>query len=200
MLRPVGLAARPSGSSPGSCSWSPRAWRSWDSIRPKISSAIATMLVRAMMRSSLCRKIGRTLVLVVAVAALDELLILVEAQHARGAQASGEVGRERVDAVGARGGGDRVVVAGEAQRGAAGARGGRDADQARDGAGEDLRDAGVDLAAGLVVAAAEPALDARQGVLGLGQRALGRRRPRAPARRSGCRRRAARAARRSRGR
>src|SRR5215216_7461557 len=49
-------------------------------------------------------------VLVVAVAALDELLVLVEAQHARGAEASGEVGRERVDAVGARGGGDRVVV------------------------------------------------------------------------------------------
>ena len=45
-------------------------------------------------------------------------------------------------------------------------------DQACDGAGEDLGDARVDLLAGLVVAPAEAALDARERVLGLGQRAL----------------------------
>ena len=59
--------------------------------------------------------------LVVAVAALDDLLALVELEHAVGAQASGQVGRECVDAVGGRGGGDRVVVALEAQRGSPGA-------------------------------------------------------------------------------
>ena len=47
----------------------------------------------------------------VAVAALDDLLVLVEAQHVAGADAAGEVGRERVDPVDGGGGVDRVVVA-----------------------------------------------------------------------------------------
>ena len=52
------------------------------------------------------------------------------------------------------------------------ARAGGDADEGFGLAAEDLRDARVDLAAGLVVAPAEAALHARERVLGLGQRAL----------------------------
>ena len=44
----------------------------------------------------------------VAVAAFDDLLVFVEPQDLAGAQAAGEVGRERVDPVKRRGRGDRV--------------------------------------------------------------------------------------------
>ena len=49
---------------------------------------------------------------------------------------------------------------------------GADGDQVLDVAGEDLRDPGVDLFPGLVVAAAEPVADAGQGCFGRGQGAL----------------------------
>ena len=128
MLRPVGLAARPSGSRPGSCSSSPSASAELGLDQPEdqqrdpddAGERVDAVVVVQEDRADLER------LLVVAVAALDDLLALVELEHAVGGQASGEVGRERVDAVGARGGGDRVVVAGEGQRGASGARGGRD--------------------------------------------------------------------------
>ena len=95
--------------------------------------------------------------LVVAVAALDDLLAFVGAQHLPGGQAlAGKVGRQRVDPVGLGGGGDRVLVAlpGDRRLPLAGA--GGDGDQVLDLAGEDPGDSGVDLFAGLVVAAAEP--------------------------------------------
>ena len=111
--------------------------------------------------------------LVVAVAALDDLLVLVEAR-ARGWRS------------GVRGGWSRArrspsvrAAAAIASWSRAKVSVGRPARVAvvtvirpLDGAGEDLRDARVDLAAGLVVAPAEAALDARERVLGLGQRAL----------------------------
>ena len=70
------------------------------------------MLIREWMRSSLCRRIGRTLrVLCVVVTAFDDLLLLVLAQHFERGEPAGLVGRQRVDAVGLGRGGDRVLVA-----------------------------------------------------------------------------------------
>ncbi len=111
MLRPVGRGARPSGRSPGSCWSSPRAARVWASMRPKISSEMPRMRSSAYVRSSLWRKIGRTLrFLHVAVATLDDLLVLVEAQHVTGGDAAREVRRDGVDPVEAGGGIDRLPV------------------------------------------------------------------------------------------
>ena len=55
--------------------------------------------------------------LVVAVAALDDLLAFIGAEQFSGGQPrAGEVGRQRVDPVGLPGGGDRVVVARPGER------------------------------------------------------------------------------------
>ena len=110
---------------------------------------------------------------VVAVAALDDLLAFVVAQQLPGGQPrAGEVGRQRVEPVGLGGGGDRVVVARPGERGLAVAGGGGGADQPFDVGSDDPGDAGLDLLAGLVVAPAEPVLDALQLLFGLAQRAL----------------------------
>ena len=68
----------------------------------------------------------------VAVATLDDLLVLVEPQHLSGGQPAGEVRRERVDPVERRGGVDRGLVAlpGDCQLPVAGGDG--DVDQAGD--------------------------------------------------------------------
>src|SRR5450755_3778232 len=127
------------------------------------------------MRSSLWRKIGADFVglFVVAVAALDDLLAFVVAQQLSGGQPrAGEVGRERVDPVGLGGGDDRVVVARPGERGLAVAGGGARRDQPFDVGGDDPRDAFLDLLAGLVVAPAEPVLDALELLFCLAQRAL----------------------------
>ena len=87
--------------------------------------------------------------------ALDDLLVLVELEDAPGAEAPGEVGRERVDAVGVRRGADRLLVALVAQRRLAGARCGLDDDQPGDVRADDLPDAALDLRLGLVVAPTE---------------------------------------------
>lgn len=62
-------------------------------------------------------------------AALDQVLLLVEAQEAGRGDAAGEVGGERVDAVGARRLGDRLLVAREGEGGALAADAGVDLDQ-----------------------------------------------------------------------
>jgi hypothetical protein len=109
----------------------------------------------------------------VAVSALDDLLALVAVQDGVGAQAAVfEVGGERVDAVGAGRLGDRLLVALEADRGAAVARAGLDVDEVGEPAREDLRDAAVDLCFGLVVAAAEAVADPFELLLGAAERPL----------------------------
>ena len=82
----------------------------------------------------------------VAVAAFDDLLVLVEAEDLAGGDPAGEVRRERVDPVERGGRVDRVVVAlpGQGQLAVAGGDG--DVDQAGDVRGEDLSDAAFDLA------------------------------------------------------
>ena len=82
MLRPVGLAARPSGSRPGSCWWSPSAGaglgfdeaedeqRDSDDADQRVDAVVVVQEDRA----DLERLLG------VAVAAFDDLLVLVEAQ------------------------------------------------------------------------------------------------------------------------
>ena len=112
---------------------------------------------------------------VVAVAALDYLLAFVVAQDLPDGQALvGEVGRERVDPVGAGGRVDRILVArpGECRLAVAGA--GACRDQPLDVRGDDPGDARLDLLAGLVVAPAKPVLDALQLLLGLRERAFAR--------------------------
>ena len=80
--------------------------------------------------------------LVVAVAALDDLLAFVVAQEVPGGQpGAGEVGRERVDPVRSGGGGDRFLVACEGECGLAVAGGGGGADQALDVGCDDPCDA-----------------------------------------------------------
>ena len=70
------------------------------------------MLIRAWMRSSLCRKIGRTLSdCFVAVAAFDDLLVFVEPRTRSAVSAPGWLVASGVDAVGRGGGVDRGVVA-----------------------------------------------------------------------------------------
>src|SRR6266542_932313 len=115
MLRPVGRAARPSGSSPSRCWSGLRARRRSASSSPKSTSASPTTLTRAVMRSSLCRKLG-------------------------GRQPAGQVGAKRVDPVGAGGGGDGGLVAFEAQGGFALQGGGGDVQQAAHLGAEDPRD------------------------------------------------------------
>ena len=105
-------------------------------------------------------------------AALDDLLLLVEAEHARGREPAGLVGGERVDAVGGGGALDRGVVALPGQCRLAGARADLDGDQPVDVGADDLANAPLDLGLGLVVAAAEPALHAGELLLGLGEGAL----------------------------
>ena len=113
MLRPVGLAARPSGSSPGSC-WSVAErgaglgfdqsedqQRDPDDADQRVDAVVVVQEDRADLER----------LLDVAVAALDDLLVFVEAQHLAGGDAAGEVRRERVDPVEGRGGVDRVLVA-----------------------------------------------------------------------------------------
>src|SRR6266540_327963 len=108
----------------------------------------------------------------VAVAALDDLLVFVEAQQAPGREAPFEVGRERVDPVAARGLGDRILGAlvGEGRLALAGCD--PDDEQPLDVLADDLPDTPLDLGLGLVVAAAQPALDARKLRLGFLERAL----------------------------
>ena len=113
MFRPVGLAARPSGSSPGSCCSGPSAARVWASISPKISSAIPTMLSECVDAVVVVQEDRPDLqrLFHVAVATLNDLLVFVEPQDLAGGDPAGEVRRERVDPVEARGCGDRVLVA-----------------------------------------------------------------------------------------
>src|SRR5205823_6239874 len=109
----------------------------------------------------------------VAVAALDDLLALVAVKDRVGAQAPvGEVGGERVDAVGSGGLGDLLLAALPADRRAALAGCRVDLDEVLDGADQDLGDAAVELLAGLVVAPAEAASHPLELVLGSPERAL----------------------------
>ena len=105
-------------------------------------------------------------------AALDDLLVLVEPQQLAGGQLAGDVGRQRVDPVGARGLLDRLVVALVGERRLALGGADADGDQPLDVLADDLPDAALDLGLGLLVAPAEPALDALELLLGLGQRPL----------------------------
>ena len=172
MLRAVGRAARPSGRSPWRVASLPTAPRRSVSMSPKTTRASPTTLTRASMRSSLCRKTGRTAASVgVAVAQLDQL-VFVEAQQLGGRQPPGQVGGQRVDPVGAGGLADGVLVTPGPQGGRARAGAGGDLQQAAHGRAEELRDLGVDLIAGLVVAAAQATLGLAEGGLCLGQGAL----------------------------
>ena len=113
MLRPVGLAARPSGSSPGSLlvvaergaglgfDEPEDQQRDPDDADQRVDAVVVVQEDRADLQC----------LFEVAVAALDDLLVLVEAQDVPGGDAAGEVGRERVDAVEGGGGVDRVLVA-----------------------------------------------------------------------------------------
>jgi hypothetical protein len=107
----------------------------------------------------------------VAVASLDPPLLLVDAQQLARPEVAGEVGGERGEPIGERGLRDRALVAPPAKRGPAVALAAFDPKQPLD-RGKDAGEAAVDLRLGLVVAPAEPALDARQGLLGLAERAL----------------------------
>jgi hypothetical protein len=95
----------------------------------------------------------------IAVAAFDHLLLLVEPQQVAGGVLAGEVGRQRVDPVGALRLGDRVVVALLGDRRLALRGVNCDGDQPLDVLADDLPDAPLDLRLGLVVAAAEPVGD-----------------------------------------
>src|ERR1019366_2445915 len=108
----------------------------------------------------------------VAVALLDDPLVLVDFQDVQCGQLGAvvvarQVGGERVEAVEAACRGDRVLAALPADDRLAGPGAGGHGDQVFHLADQDLGDFGVDLFAGLVVAAAEPAGDFREGGLGL---------------------------------
>ena len=106
-------------------------------------------------------------------AALDDLLVLVAGEDRVRAQAPvGEAGGERVDAVGPGGLADRLLVSLPGDRGAALAGAGGDDEQVGERADEDLRDAPIDLRAGLVVATAEPVADPVELLLGARERPL----------------------------
>ncbi len=109
----------------------------------------------------------------VAVAAFDDLLVFVEPQHVSGAQAAGEVGRERVDPIERGGVVDRLLVALPGERKRVGLlRGDGDVDQPGDVRSDDLSDATFDLLPGFVVAAAESVVHPGERVLGLLKRPL----------------------------
>src|SRR5216683_4542188 len=96
----------------------------------------------------------------VAVALLDDPLVFVDLQHVQGGQRGaagvvGQVGGQRVQPVQGTGGSDRGGVARPGDDGLAGLGAGAHGQQVLDGAGEDLRDPGINLLPGLVVAAAE---------------------------------------------
>src|SRR5712691_212783 len=110
----------------------------------------------------------------VAVALLDDPLVLVDLQHVQGGQRGTvvmvrQVGGQGIQPVELAGGGDRGIVAGPGDDGLAGFGGGAHGQQAGEVRGEDLGYPGVDLLPGLVVAAAEPVADPGQGGLGRGQ-------------------------------
>src|SRR5260221_2743324 len=107
----------------------------------------------------------------VAVALLDGPLVFVDFQDVQGGQraavvVAGKVGGQRVQPVEPACGGDRLLVAVPGDPGFAGPGAGGDGDQALRLAGEDLRGFGVDLPAGLVVAAARPVWEFGGGRLG----------------------------------
>ena len=148
MLRPVGLAARPSGSSPGSCWLGAERGAGLGFDQPEDEQADpddAEQRVDAVVVVQEDRPDLQCL-LHVAVATLNDLLVLVEPQDVSGGDPAGEVRRERVDPVERSGGGDRVLVAlpGQGQLPLAGGDG--HVDQAGDVDTDDLPDPAFDSA------------------------------------------------------
>ena len=108
------------------------------------------------------------------VADLDEWLVFVDFEDPGGGDVAGNVGGERVDAIGSCGVGDGMGVAFPADGGFVGVGfgAGGDGEERPDFVADDDSDPVVDVFLGFVVAAAEPVTDFGEQRFGFGERAF----------------------------